>query len=58
MEKEVTIKGTQQDHELLNEIAKDAADEFAELIKKETGVEFRTTIIVESKSYLTEIHTK
>ncbi len=58
MEKEVTIKGTQADHELLNEIAKDASDEFSALIKKETGVDFKTTITVESKTYLNETHTK
>ena len=58
MEKEVTIKGTQYDQELLNEIAKEASDEFTELIKKQTGVEFKTIITVESKSFLTEIHTK
>ena len=58
MEKEVTVKGTQNDQELLNEVAKEAADEFSELIKKQTGVEFRTVVSVESKSFLTEIHTK
>mmetsp|Transcript_66315 Transcript_66315/g.76951 ORF Transcript_66315/g.76951 Transcript_66315/m.76951 type:complete len:224 (-) Transcript_66315:171-842(-) len=58
MEKEVTIKGTQADLDLLQEVAKDAADEFCALIKKETGVEFKTTITVDSKSFLTEVHTK
>jgi len=58
MEKEVTIKGTQEDLELLTEIASEASEEFTALIKKEVGVEFKTIIIVDSKSFLNETHTK
>ena len=58
MEKEVTVKGLEEDQQLLNEVAEEASQQFADLIKKETGADFKPIVNIDQKSFLTENHTK
>jgi len=58
MEKEVLVKGRPEDQEILQEVAGEAAAEFTALIKSQTGADFKTTVNIDSKSFLTEHHTK
>lgn len=54
MEKEVQVRAREQDQKLVESIIPEAAEEFTNIIKKETGVEFKTKVTFDANNPLKE----